>query len=281
MKILSDPQLKKIARLAIKEDLGKLGDITSNTVLTKRDRAQFHFVSREKGILCGINIAKIVYELLDEKIKFTSCKKDGDSIKKNEVLAKVEGPAISLLTGERTALNFLTHLSGIATSTSMMVKLISHTHTKILCTRKTTPGLRNIEKYAVKVGGGINHRLGLYDAILIKDNHIAIAESVSNALKKVKKLKNKIKIEIEVDNLKQFKEALKFNPDVIMLDNFKINDLKKAVKLGQKKIILEASGKIDYSNVAKIATTGVNFISSGWITHSSKSLDIGLDLIKK
>ena len=280
MKILSDPQLKKIIRLAIKEDLGKLGDITSNTVLTKRDKATFHFVSRAKGILCGINIDKIVYELLDEKIKFTSFKKDGYSIKKNEVLAKVEGPAISLLMGERTALNFLTHLSGIATSTSMMVKLISHTDTKILCTRKTTPGLRNIEKYAVKVGGGINHRIGLYDAILIKDNHIAIAGSISNALKKVKKLKNKIKIEIEVDNLKQFKEAFKFNPDVIMLDNFKINDLKKAVKLGQKKVILEASGKIDYSNVEKIAATGVNFISSGWITHSSKSLDIGLDLIK-
>ena len=280
MKILSDQQLKKIVRLAIKEDLGELGDITSNTVLTKRDRATFHFVSRVNGVLCGINIAKIVYELIDEKIKFTSFKKDGDPIKKNEVLAKVEGPAISLLTGERTALNFLTHLSGIATSTSMMVKLISHTDTKILCTRKTTPGLRNIEKYAVKVGGGINHRIGLYDAILIKDNHIAIAGSISNALKKVKKLKNKIKIEIEVDNLKQFKEAFKFNPDVIMLDNFKINDLKKAVKLGQKKVILEASGKIDYSNVEKIAATGVNFISSGWITHSSKSLDIGLDLIK-
>ena len=281
MKLLSDPQLKKIVRLAIKEDLGELGDITSNTVLTKRDRATFHFVSRAKGILCGINIAKIVYELLDDKIIFTSFKKDGDLIKKNEILAKVEGPAISLLTGERTALNFLTHLSGIATSTSMMVKLILHTDTKILCTRKTTPGLRNIEKYAVKVGGGINHRIGLFDAILIKDNHIAIAGSISNALKKVKKLKNRIKIEIEVDNLKQFKEAIKFNPDVIMLDNFKINDLKKAVKLGQKKVILEASGKIDYLNVAKIAATGVNFISSGWITHSSKSLDIGLDLIKK
>ena len=281
MKILSDPQLKKIIRLAIKEDLGELGDITSNNVLKKRDKATFHFVSRAKGILCGINIVKIVYELLDEKIKFTPFKKDGDSIKNNEILAKVEGSAIGLLTGERIALNFLTHLSGIATSTSMMVKLILHTDTKILCTRKTTPGLRNLEKYAVKVGGGINHRIGLFDAILIKDNHIAIAGSISNALKKVKKLKNKIKTEIEVDNLKQFKEAIKFNPDVIMLDNFKINDLKKAVKLGQKKVILEASGKIDYLNVAKIAEAGVNFISSGWITHSSKSLDIGLDLIKK
>ena len=280
MKILSDSELKKIIKLAIKEDLGNLGDITSNTVLTKRDKATFHFVSREKGILCGINIAKIVYELLDKKIKFTSFKNEGDAIKTNDVLAKVEGPAISLLTGERTALNFLTHLSGIATSTSMMVKLISETNTKILCTRKTTPGLRNIEKYAVKVGGGINHRIGLYDAILIKDNHIAISGSISNALNKVKKLKNKIKIEIEVDNLKQFKEAIKFNPDVIMLDNFKINDLKKAVKIAKNKVILEASGKIDHSNVAKIAKSGVDFISSGWITHSSKSLDIGLDLIK-
>ena len=280
MKILSDSALKKIIKLAIKEDLGNLGDITSNTVLTKRDKATFHFVSRERGILCGINIARIVYELLDKKIKFTSFKNEGDEIKTNDVLAKVEGPAISLLTGERTALNFLTHLSGIATSTSMMVKLISETNTKILCTRKTTPGLRNIEKYAVKVGGGINHRIGLYDAILIKDNHIAIAGSISNALNKVKKLKNKIKIEIEVDNLKQFKEALKFKPDVIMLDNFKISDLKKAVKIAKNKVILEASGKIDHSNVAKIAESGVDFISSGWITHSSKSLDIGLDLIK-
>ena len=280
MKILSDSELKKIIKLAIREDLGNLGDITSNTVLTKRDKATFHFVSREKGILCGINIAKIVYKLLDKKIKFTSFKNEGDVIKTNDVLAKVEGPAISLLTGERTALNFLTHLSGIATSTSMMVKLISETNTKILCTRKTTPGLRNIEKYAVKVGGGINHRIGLYDAILIKDNHIAIAGSISNALNKVKKFKNKIKIEIEVDNLKQFKEALKFNPDVIMLDNFKINDLEKAVKIAKNKVILEASGKIDHSNVAKIAESGVDFISSGWITHSSKSLDIGLDLIK-
>mgnify|MGYP001343787420 FL=1 len=280
MKILSDSELKKIIKLAIREDLGNLGDITSNTVLTKRDKATFHFVSREKGILCGINIAKIVYKLLDKKIKFTSFKNEGDVIKTNDVLAKVEGPAISLLTGERTALNFLTHLSGIATSTSVLVKLISKTNTKILCTRKTTPGLRNIEKYAVKVGGGINHRIGLYDAILIKDNHIAIAGSISNALNKVKKFKNKTKIEIEVDNLKQFKEALKFNPDVIMLDNFKINDLEKAVKIAKNKVILEASGKIDHSNVAKIAESGVDFISSGWITHSSKSLDIGLDLIK-
>ena len=279
MKILSDAQLKKIIKLAIKEDLGDLGDITSNTVLAKSDRAIFHFVSREKGILCGIEIAKILYELLDKRIKFSKFKNDGDLIKTNEVFAKVEGPAISLLTGERTALNFLTHLSGIATSTSMMVKLISKTNTKILCTRKTTPGLRNLEKYAVKVGGGINHRIGLYDAILIKDNHIAIVGSIPNALNKVKKLKNKIKIEIEVDNLKQFKEALKFNPDVIMLDNFKINDLKKAVKIAKDKVILEASGKIDNSNVAKIAESGVDFISSGWITHSSKSLDIGLDLI--
>ena len=162
----------------------------------------------------------------------------------------------------------------------MILKFISETNKKILLTRKTTPGLRNIEKYAVKVGGGINHRIGLYDAILIKDNHIAISGSISNALNKVKKLKNKIKIEIEVDNLKQFKEALKFNPDVIMLDNFKINDLKKAVKIAKNKVILEASGKIDHSNVAKIAESGVDFISSGWITHSSKSLDIGLDLIK-
>ena len=244
MKTLSNSQLKKIVRIALNEDLEKLGDITSNNVLSKRDRATFHFVSREKGTLCGIDIAKIVYELLDEEVKFTSYKKDGDKIKTRDIIAKVEGPAISLLTGERTALNFLTHLSGISTSTSIMVGLISKTKTKILCTRKTTPGLRNIEKYAVKVGGGINHRKGLYDAILIKDNHIAIAGSISNALNKVKKIKNKFKIEIEVDNLKQFKEALKFNPDVIMLDNFKINQLKKLLRWVKIRLFLRLQERL-------------------------------------
>ena len=280
MNTINHSQLKKIVQSALKEDLGKLGDITSKNVLLKKDKAIFHFVSREKGILCGIDVSKKVYEVINDKIKFIKLKKDGETIRKKEILAIIEGPAIDLLAGERTALNFLTHLSGISTSTSRMVKLISKTQSKILCTRKTTPNLRFLEKYAILKGGGYNHRFGLYDAILIKDNHIAISGSISKALKRVKKIKNKTKIEIEVDNLNQFKEALEHSPDVVMLDNFKIKDLKKAVKINLNGVKLEASGGVNSNNILKIAETGVDYISSGWLTHSSPSLDIGLDLIR-
>ena len=280
MNAINHSQLKKIVQSALKEDLGKLGDITSKNVLLKKDKAIFHFVSREKGILCGIDVSKKVYEVINDKIKFIKLKKDGETIRKKEILAIIEGPAIDLLAGERTALNFLTHLSGISTSTSRMVKLISKTQSKILCTRKTTPNLRFLEKYAILKGGGYNHRFGLYDAILIKDNHIAISGSISKALKRVKKIKNKTKIEIEVDNLNQFKEALEHSPDVVMLDNFKIKDLKKAVKINLNGVKLEASGGVNSNNILKIAETGVDYISSGWLTHSSPSLDIGLDLIR-
>ncbi len=280
MNTINHSQLKKIVQSALKEDLGKLGDITSKNVLLKKDKAIFHFVSREKGILCGIDVSKKVYEVINDKIKFIKLKKDGETIRKKEILAIIEGPAIDLLAGERTALNFLTHLSGISTSTSRMVKLISKTKSKILCTRKTTPNLRFLEKYAILKGGGYNHRFGLYDAILIKDNHIAISGSISNALKRVKKIKNKTKIEIEVDNLNQFKEALEHSPDVVMLDNFKVKDLKKAVKINSNGVKLEASGGVNSNNILKIAETGVDYISSGWLTHSSPSLDIGLDLIR-
>ena len=280
MNTINHSQLKKIVQSALKEDLGKLGDITSKNVLLKKDKAIFHFVSREKGILCGIDVSKKVYEVINDKIKFIKLKKDGETIRKKEILAIIEGPAIDLLAGERTALNFLTHLSGISTSTSRMVKLISKTKSKILCTRKTTPNLRFLEKYAILKGGGYNHRFGLYDAILIKDNHIAISGSISKALKRVKKIKNKSKIEIEVDNLNQFKEALEHSPDIVMLDNFKIKDLKKAVKINSNGVKLEASGGVNSNNILKIAETGVDYISSGWLTHSSPSLDIGLDLIR-
>ena len=280
MNAINHSQLKKIVQSALKEDLGKLGDITSKNVLLKKDKAIFHFVSREKGVLCGIDVSKKVYEVINDKIKFIKLKKDGETIRKKEILAIIEGPAIDLLAGERTALNFLTHLSGISTSTSRMVKLISKTKSKILCTRKTTPNLRFLEKYAILKGGGYNHRFGLYDAILIKDNHIAISGSISNALKRVKKIKNKTKIEIEVDNLNQFKEALEHSPDVVMLDNFKVKDLKKAVKINLNGVKLEASGGVNSNNILKIAETGVDYISSGWLTHSSPSLDIGLDLIR-
>ena len=280
MNNLTNSYLKKIIKSALKEDFGKIGDITSNSILSKRDKAVFHFVSREKGVLCGLDISEKVFEAINNKINFVKFKKDGDKIHKNEILAKVEGPAIDLLSGERTALNFMTHLSGIATNTSKLVKLIAKTQAQILCTRKTTPNLRVLEKYAVQIGGGYNHRFGLYDAILIKDNHIAISGSITKALKKVKKLKNNIKIEVEVDDLKQFEEVLEYRPDVILLDNFKIKDLRKAVKINKNRVFLEASGGINFLNVVKIAETGVDFISSGWITHSSPALDIGLDLIR-
>ena len=199
-------------------------------------------------------------------------------VKKGDVIAKIKGKTRSILSGERTALNFLSHLSGIATSTNQMVELISKTKAKIVSTRKTTPNLRVLEKNAVKDGGGVNHRFGLYDGILIKDNHIAASGSIKETILKAKKNSgHMVKVEIEVDNILQFKEAVITNVDAILLDNFSLNDLKDAVSLNKNNIILEASGKINEKNIFEIAKTGIDLISSGWITHSSPALDIGLD----
>ena len=270
--------VEKVIQDALYEDLGQNGDITSNSIIDIESEDSFYMTAREEGTVSGIFLACLTFELVDKNLEFTPNIKDGDKVKKGDVIAKIKGKTRSILSGERTALNFLSHLSGIATSTNQMVELISKTKAKIVSTRKTTPNLRVLEKNAVKDGGGVNHRFGLYDGILIKDNHIAASGSIKETILKAKKNSgHMVKIEIEVDNILQFKEAVITNVDAILLDNFSLNDLKKAVGLNKNNIILEASGKINEKNIFEIAKTGIDLISSGWITHSSPALDIGLD----
>jgi len=270
--------LEKVIQDALYEDLGQNGDITSNSIIDIESEDSFYMTAREEGTVSGIFLACLTFELVDKNLEFTPNIKDGDKVKKGDVIAKIKGKTRSILSGERTALNFLSHLSGIATSTNQMVELISKTKAKIVSTRKTTPNLRVLEKNAVKDGGGVNHRFGLYDGILIKDNHIAASGSIKETILKAKKNSgHMVKVEIEVDNILQFKEAVITNVDAILLDNFSLNDLKDAVSLNKNNIILEASGKINEKNIFEIAKTGIDLISSGWITHSSPALDIGLD----
>jgi nicotinate-nucleotide pyrophosphorylase (carboxylating) len=270
--------VEKVIQDALYEDLGQNGDITSNSIIDIESEDNFYMTAREEGTVSGIFLACLTFELVDKNLEFTPNIKDGDRVKKGDVIAKIKGKTRSILSGERTALNFLSHLSGIATSTNQMVELISKTKAKIVSTRKTTPNLRVLEKNAVKDGGGVNHRFGLYDGILIKDNHIAASGSVKDSILRAKKNSgHMVKVEIEVDNILQFKQAITTNVDAILLDNFSLNDLKKAVGLNKDNIILEASGKINEKNISEIAKTGIDLISSGWITHSSPALDIGLD----
>ena len=264
---------------ALKEDIGVMGDITSNLILDDSNRSEFEIKSRQKGVISGLYLAETAFRLIDKKISFEKFKEEGDEVEVEDILVRIRGNSISILTAERTALNFLSHMSGIATATSLMAKKIKNTNTKIMCTRKTTPNLRVFEKFAVLSGGGKNHRFGLFDGILIKDNHIALSGSIKEAIKKAKNSSDKsIKVEVEVDNIDQFQEALENNPDIILLDNFSTSELKKAVEINNDKVLLEASGSVNIENVLDIALTGVDFISSGWLTHSSPSLDFGLDL---
>jgi len=271
---------EKIVRDALYEDLGRQGDITSNSVIDNNLQDSFVLKSRADGVISGIQLAELSFKILDSSLNFKKKLNDGSYVKKEDIIATIDGLASSILSAERTALNFLSHLSGIASATNEMVNLISETNTKIVSTRKTTPNLRILEKFAVKDGGGMNHRFGLYDGILIKDNHLALSGSITNSVSLAReKCGHMVNIEVEVDNLDQYREALETQTNAILLDNFKIDDLVKAVNLNKKNIILEASGKITKDNILEIAKTGVNLISSGWLTHSSPSLDIGLDFI--
>ena len=270
---------ERIVEEALKEDIGIIGDVTSNLILDDSNRSEFDIKSRQEGIISGLYLVETVFRLVDKKIAFKKFKEEGEEVEIGDILARIQGNSISILTAERTALNFLSHMSGIASATSLMAKKIKNTNTKIMCTRKTTPNLRVFEKFAVLSGGGKNHRFGLFDGILIKDNHIALSGSIKEAIKKAKNSSDKsLKIEVEVDNIDQFQEALENNPDIILLDNFSTSELKKAVEINNDKVLLEASGSVNIENVLDIAMTGVDFISSGWLTHSSPSLDFGLDL---
>lgn len=272
--------LLKHIELSLSEDIGD-GDHSSLACISKNETNKAKLVAKEEGIICGIDIAREVYALVDKSIKFTAMMKDGDRIKKGDIIFRVEGSAIGILTSERTALNYMQRLSGIATSTNKYVELIKGTRTKLLDTRKTTPSMRLFEKYAVKVGGGYNHRIGLYDMIMLKDNHIDFAGGVENAITKTKEylksLGKELKIEVEVRSMEELERVLKIGGiNRIMLDNFTPELLQKAIERIGGKYETESSGGINKDTILSFAKTGVDFISVGALTHQIKSLDLSL-----
>ena len=275
-----EPELvQALVDLAISEDLMGGVDVTSLATIPETQISQLDLVTRSAGVIAGIDIASLVFlSISDKKIEVEKCVTDGSTVDAKTCVLSVKGETVDLLTAERTALNFLGHLSGIATITNKWVKEISGTEAKIRDTRKTTPGLRLLEKYAVRAGGGTNHRMSLNDQALIKDNHIVAAGSIKKAIEKVKDKFPELAFEVEVDNLDQISEALSANAELILLDNFSIEDLMKAVALVNKKAKLEASGGITFENARKIAETGVDYLAVGALTHSAPVLDIGGDL---
>lgn len=265
-------------RAALLEDLGRAGDITSQAVVPEGTVARVTLTARDEGVIAGLDLARTAYRLVDASLKIAVVRSDGMSVSPGDDIAIIEGPARSILTGERVALNFMGHLSGVATATRQLVDAVSGTGARICCTRKTTPGLRAFEKHAVLAGGGANHRFGLDDAILIKDNHIGAAGGITNALKAAEQaVGHMTAIEIEVDTLDQLDEALSAGARIVLLDNMTTAQLTAAVKAASGIAVLEASGKINIETVRAVAETGVDYISSGYITHSAPTLDIGLD----
>ncbi len=275
---LPDLLVDPVVRAALAEDLGRAGDITAAACVPAGVRMAARFAARQPGRVSGLDCARLAITALDPAARFEVKIADGEDAPAGGVLAEVEADARALLSAERVALNLLGRLSGVATLTAAFAKAIEGTGAHITCTRKTTPGLRALEKYAVRCGGGINHRYGLDDAILIKDNHIAACGGIGPALQRAKAAAGHlVKIEIEVDTLAQLDEALPYEPDVVMLDNFSLDDLRLAVIRAKRKVLLEASGGVTLETVRAIAETGVDVISSGALTHSAPVLDIGLD----
>jgi len=265
-----------IIKNALKEDIGT-GDITTLSTVDPKSHISGKFIAKEDGVICGLGILRRVYEILDPNIVIECCFNDGDEVKKWDIIAKIKGNAQKILTGERVALNFLQRLSGIASASSKASKLLNGTKTVVSDTRKTTPGLRVLEKYAVKTGGGSNHRHNLSDGVLIKDNHIMAAGGISKAIEKARlNIPHTLKIEVEVENFKQIHQALKSGADIIMLDNMTIEEMSEAVKLINGKAITEASGNMGEKNLVEVAGTGVDIISIGALTHTVKAMDISL-----
>lgn len=264
----------------LEEDIGT-GDLTSEALIPEDAVTTGLIHAKDTGILCGVEVARRVFELLDPSLEFTALAKDGDTLEYGTKIAEIKGSARSVLTGERLALNLLQHMSGVATQTKQLADIAKPYGTRVVDTRKTTPGLRQLEKYAVRVGGGHNHRLGLYDAILIKDNHIAVAGGVKEALARAKAYASHMtKIEIEVESLEQAKEAVAGGADVIMLDNMAPEAMKECVAMIDHRAVVEASGGINAGNLAAAAAAGVDVISVGALTHSVKAVDISLDVGK-
>jgi nicotinate-nucleotide pyrophosphorylase (carboxylating) len=270
--------IEQLVRMALLEDLGRAGDLTSDAIVPADRHATTLLVARQPGVVAGLDLARLAFQLIDPAIEMRVERNDGATLAPGDVIAAISGPARGILTAERVALNFLCRLSGIASATASIVAAIGNHKAKVVCTRKTTPGLRAIEKYAVRVGGGSNHRFGLDDAVLIKDNHVAIAGSVGEALKRAKDgVGHLVKIELEVDTLDQLKEALDHGVDAVLLDNMSPDVLAKAVEMVAGRAVIEASGRITPATAPQIAATGVDLISIGWLTHSVSILDIGLD----
>jgi nicotinate-nucleotide pyrophosphorylase (carboxylating) len=275
---LPDLMLEPQVRAALLEDLGRAGDLTTDSIVPAGLVTRCVLQAREPGIVAGLDLARIAFALVDPRLVFTVHRPDGSRIAPGDVIATIEGPARGVLIGERVALNYLSHLSGIASATDRIVQAIAGTRARVCCTRKTTPGLRAVQKYAVRVGGGSNHRFGLDDAVLIKDNHIAIAGGVRPAIERARAaVGHLVKIEVEVDTLAQLDEVLSIGADAVLLDNMAPPMLRDAVAMVGGRAVTEASGRLTPDTAPAVAATGVDLISIGWLTHSVAVLDIGLD----
>ncbi|EJJ31570.1 carboxylating nicotinate-nucleotide diphosphorylase [Rhizobium sp. CF142] len=283
MNLASLPRIivEPLVRAALAEDLGLAGDITSAAVIPEEHRSTVVMAARQPGVVAGLDAADLAFQLVDPAITMRRHLSDGAAVDPGSLIATIEGPSRGLLTAERTALNFLGHLSGIATVTSGIVEAIRNTKASVVCTRKTTPGLRALEKYAVRAGGGMNHRFALNDAVLIKDNHVAIAGGVAEAIRRAKAgVGHMVKIEVEVDTLDQLHEAMGEGVDAVLLDNMTPDQLREAVGIVAGRAITEASGRVTPATAPAIAASGVDLISVGWLTHSAPVLDIGLDFVE-
>ena len=275
MRLLIEP----VVRAALAEDLGRAGDITTDAIVPDDALIAAVIAARQPGVLAGLDAALLAFELVDPFLKIERLRPDGGRVGRGETVARLEGRARPVLAAERTALNFLCHMSGVATATRALADAIAGSKARIVCTRKTTPGLRLLEKEAVRLGGGANHRFGLDDAMLIKDNHVALAGGVRPALERARRhAGHLVKIELEVDTLDQLAEALAFGIDAVLLDNMSPETLRRAVAMVDGRAVTEASGRISPDTAAAVAATGVDLISSGWITHSAPILDLGLDI---
>ncbi|HEY1794572.1 MAG TPA: carboxylating nicotinate-nucleotide diphosphorylase [Stellaceae bacterium] len=270
--------IEPIVRAALLEDLGRAGDITTDSVVPSDVRAKVSLAARQAGVVAGLDLALMAFHLIDPAIAASVIRGDGSHVAPGETIATLKGPARGLLTAERVALNFLCHMSGIATATAGVVEAVRGTKARVIDIRKTLPGLRAVQKYAIRAGGGANHRFGLDDGVLIKDNHIAVAGGIQAAIERARvAIGHMIKVEIEVDTLEQLAEALKFHIDAVLLDNMDPEELRRAVTLVGGRAITEASGGITPATAPALAATGVDLLSMGWLTQSARALDIGLD----
>ncbi|SAI73232.1 nicotinate-nucleotide pyrophosphorylase [Bordetella ansorpii] len=270
--------LEPLVRATLQEDLGRAGDITTDAIVPAGAQAEVRLRARQDGVLAGLDLARLAFRLMDPAVAFEAKLADGARLAPGSEIAIIRGTARGLLTAERTALNFLCHLSGVASATASIVDAIRDTRCRVTCTRKTMPGLRAVQKYAVRVGGGSNHRFGLDDAVLIKDNHVAIAGGIAPAVERARAaVGHLVKIEVEVDTLAQLDDALALGVDVVLLDNMDTDTLREAVRRVDGRAVTEASGRITPETAPAVAATGVDLMAIGWLTHSARVLDIGLD----